>query len=361
MTTKKFSGALGNVDEKYITEATSYSEERSKRTWVRWVAIAACLSLIVVGGMLGKLFHPADLPSNSVASYFVITAYAAEGELSELELSEGFYNSTASKENAFGVDMPLFEFSVRPSDLKGNEALYSRFDISVSYNGVDVNVMDDHIMVAYLIPMPNSDGEWAYSISGWFTEPTDILVSIMDKESREIVETITVRVTYLEDRQEYELTITNLNTLYANQKQAVEANESLMQYFYDQGYVTDYPDYFGGCYIESDKLHIRLVNPSDEDVTALSRVLDRYAEVVVYENGEMSMADLQAYADETADELIKLGYQVTSWYVDSITGNVVIQVLEEDLSAVTAWVAGMVENSSAPQIIVEKGNYISLD
>ena len=125
--------------------------------------------------------------------------------------------------------------------------------------------------------------------------------------------------------------------------------------------MTDYPDYFGGCYIESDNLHIRLVNPSDEDVTALSRVLDRYAEVVVYENGEMSMADLQAYADETADELIKLGYQVTSWYVDSITGNVVIQVLEEDLSAVTAWVAGMVENSSAPQIIVEKGNYISLD
>ena len=76
-----------------------------------------------------------------------------------------------------------------------------------------------------------------------------------------------------------------------------------MQYFYDLGYVTDYPDYFGGCYIEDDKLHIRLVNPSDEDVTALSRVLDRYADVVVYENGEMSMADLQAYADETVDEL----------------------------------------------------------
>ena len=183
MTTKKFSGALGNVDEKYITEATSYSAKRSKRTWVRWVAIAACLSLIVAGGMLGNLFHPSDLPSNSVASYFVITAYAAEGELSELELSEGFLNSTVSQENAFGVDMPLFEFSVRPSDLKGNEALYSRFDISISYNGVDVNGMDDHIMVAYLIPTPNSDGEWAYSVSGWFTEPTDILVSIVEKKA----------------------------------------------------------------------------------------------------------------------------------------------------------------------------------
>lgn len=361
MTTKKFSGALGNVDEKYVAEATTYTAKRSKHKWVRWVAIAACLSLIVAGGMLGNLFHPSDLPSNSVASYFVITAYAAEGELSELELSEGFFNSTVSQENVFGVDMPLFEFSVRPSDLKGNEALYSRFDISISYNGVDVNGMDDHIMVGYLIPMPNSDGEWAYSISGWFTEPTDIIVSIMDKESRQIVETITVRVTYLEDRQEYELTITNLNTLYAKQKQAVEANESLMQYFYDQGYVTDYPDYFGGCYIEDDKLYVRLVNPSDEDVTALSRVLDRYADVVVYENGEMSMADLQAYADETVDELIELGYKVTSWYVDSITGNVVIQVLEEDLSAVTEWIADRNDQHSGFKVIVEKGDYITLD
>lgn len=361
MTTKKFSGALGNVDEKYITEATNYTAKRSKHTWVRWVAIAACLSLIVAGGMLGNLFHPSDLPSNSVASYFVITAYAAEGELSELELSEGFFNSTVSQENVFGVDMPLFEFSVRPSDLKGNEALYSRFDISVSYNGVDVNGMDDHIMVGYLIPMPNSDGEWAYSISGWFTEPTDILVSIMDKESRQIVETITIQVNYLEDRQQYELILTNLNTQYGNQKQAVEANEALMQYFYEQGYVTDYPDCFGGCYIEDDKLYVRLVNPTDEDVTALSRVFDRYADVVVYEHGEMSMADLQAYADETANKLIALGYDVTSWSVDSITGNVVIQVLENDLSAVTAWVADMVENPSAPQVIVEKGNYISLE
>lgn len=74
-------------------------------------------------------------------------------------------------------------------------------------------------MVGYLIPMPNSDGEWAYSISGWFTEPTDILVSIMDKESRQIMETITVQVNYLEDRQEYELTITNLDTEYTNLKQ----------------------------------------------------------------------------------------------------------------------------------------------
>ena len=73
------------------------------------------------------------------------------------------------------------------------------------------------------------------------------------------------------------------------------------------------------------------------------------------------MADLQAYADETVDELIELGYKVTSWYVDSITGNVVIQVLEEDLSAVTEWIAYRNDQHSGFKVIVEKGNYITLD
>ena len=336
--------------------------QQKTRHWVRWVALAACLSLIIATGMLGNLYHSPDTPDNRISSYFVMTAYAAEGELTELELGTNCFNSSPSQEgNVFGVDMPLFNFSVQPTNLKGNEALYSQFDISVSYNGVTVEGMDEHIMVAYLIPMQGSGEPWAYSISGWFTEPTSIIINISEKESRQIVETFTVSVRYHADQQEYELELTNLTSKFAEQKEAAEANNALMEYFFDQGYVTDYPTYFGGCYIENNKLHIKLVSPTDEEMKEISAVLSRYGDTVVYHNSKMSMSDLQAYADKTAKELIAHGYAVTLWYVDSISGNIVIEVLEEDLSEATAWVADNTDNQAQTQIIIEKGSYISLD
>ncbi len=113
--------------------------------------------------------------------------------------------------------MPIFDFSVRTSDLKNNEAIYSRFDIPISYNGTVVENKDEHIIVAYAIPTQSSNEPWSYSITGWFTEPTDIIITITDKESNEIAEKITVNVKYTADRQEYELKITDLDTEYVKQ------------------------------------------------------------------------------------------------------------------------------------------------
>ncbi len=209
MTTKKFSNALGNIGENYINEAVSYTPKRKKNTWAKWASMAACLSLIIAGGFFGNIFNSPDTPDNSVLSYFVITAQAANGETTELGLNDSCFNSGTSTENVFGVDMPLFNFSVTPSNLKNNEAVYDHFDISVFYNGSCVKDKDEHISVAYLIPIQNSNEPWSYSIMGWFTEPTDILINIVDKDSREIVETITVNVNYDADRKGYELEITN--------------------------------------------------------------------------------------------------------------------------------------------------------
>ena len=66
MTTKKFSNALGNIGENYINEAATYSGKRKKETWVKWVSIAACLSLVVAGGIFGNIFNIFQL-------YFKIT------------------------------------------------------------------------------------------------------------------------------------------------------------------------------------------------------------------------------------------------------------------------------------------------
>ena len=218
MTVKKFSNALGNIDEKYINEAVTYVQKRKKNIWVKWISVAACLSLVVMCGLFYNLFYSPDtpdVPTNNIMSYFTITAHAANGDSTDLVLAEGCFNSAPPQEgNIFGVDMPIFHFSVRPSNLKNNEAIYNRFDISISYNGISVKGKDEHIQLAYVIPMPNSNESWSYGIMGWFEEPTDILINILDKESHEIIETIILNVKYIPDRQEYMLEMTNLDTKY---------------------------------------------------------------------------------------------------------------------------------------------------
>ena len=366
MKKENISNALNNIDFDMIEdvyESTKAKKKNTKSPWLKWGAIAACLSLVVMGGIFGNLFlstDTPDVPQKSIISYFVITAYAANGEATELGLADSCFNSAPAQEgNGFGVDMPLFHFSVTPSDLKNNEAIYDRFDISVSYNGSNVKDKDEHISVTYLIPMQNSSEPWSYSITGWFTEPTDILINIVDKESREIVETITVNVKYLADKQEYELELTNLTTLFSEQKEAVIAHNFLMSYFLGRGY--NYPEWFGGCYIKENKLYIKLVSPSDEEMKNISQILDPFDNVIAYENAEMSMSELQEYADKTAKELMENDYEVTFWYVDSITGNIIIAVLEKDFEAVTEWINTASQNDNAPKIVIEVGRYIELD
>lgn len=83
--------------------------------------------------------------------------------------------------------------------------------------------------------------------------------------------------------------------------------------------------------------------------------------VVVYKDAKTSMADLQEYSDMMANELMTNGYAVTSWYVDSITGNIVISVLEKDFDAVTDLASDISKNKDLPTIIIEKGGYIIED
>lgn len=362
MTTNKFSAALGNIGDRYIDEAIAYTAKREKKAWAKWVPLAACLLLVIMGGVWGNIWHSPDVPDDNIVSYFVITAHAENGEATELGLSEHCFNSVVLPQgNGFGVDMPLFHFSVRPSDLKADEALYSRFDISVSYNGIQVKDRDAHLSVAYLISTVDRDEPWSYGVTGWFDEPTDIIVNILDKENREIVEAVTVRVVYSADKQGYELEITNWTTKFSEQKGAAEADNALMSYLLREGYVTTYPAWFGGRYIEENKLHIKLVSPTDEEMKKLSKILAPYDDVVVYENAERSMSELQDYADQAVMDLEKLGYRVTSWCVDSVTGNIEIRVLKEDLEAVKLWVDKLSQNTDAPEIKVEIGEYISLD
>lgn len=369
MKTPRLSDAIGNIPEDLISEAVTYKRVSKKKSFIRWGAIAACLTLVVMGGIIGHLLRSPDTPDvpkdnivDSIMSYFTITAYAANGESTDLLLPDGFLSSVpGQQDNVFGVDMPLFHFDVKPSDLKSNEAVYERFDISISYNGTTVSVTDkdEHIFVAYIYSIQSSQS-LGYSIFGWFTEPTDIIIHVLDKESREIVEAITVSVNYLADKQEYELKVTNLTTKFAEQKETVDAHNYFLSYLL-AGSGTNYPEWFGGCYIKENKLHIKLVSPYEEELKRLTYWFASYNDVIVYEEAESSMADLQAYADQAAKELMDHGYAVTMWYVDSITGNIEISVLAKDFEAVSAWVNAASQNGNAPKIVIEIGEYVELD
>lgn len=220
MKKENISDALNNIDFDMVEdvyESTKQKKKSNKSLWLKWGAIAACLSLIVMGGIFGNLFHSPDtpdVPENNIMSFFAITAHAANGETKVLNVSDSFVSSGEPKYNMFGHNIPLFSFDVEPSDLKSNEAVYQRFDISISYNGTPVKNKDEHIMVAYLASAHTSQ-TYGYTIFGWFTEPTDVIVTITDKESKAVVEEMTVNVKYDANRQEYELKLTSLDTEYA--------------------------------------------------------------------------------------------------------------------------------------------------
>ena len=219
MKKENISDALNNIDFDMIEdvyESTKAKKKKPKSSWLKWGAVAACLCLLVMGGILGNLFrspNAPDVPENNIISFFTITAHAANGETKVLNVSDSFVSSGEPKYNMFGHNIPLFSFDVEPSDLKSNEAVYQRFDISIYYNGSPVKNKDEHIMVAYLASAHTSQ-TYGYTIFGWFTEPTDVVVTITDKESKAVVEEITVNVKYDANLQEYELKLTNLDTEY---------------------------------------------------------------------------------------------------------------------------------------------------
>ena len=52
MNVKKFSDAMGELDSKYVEEALGYRRKARKPGWVKWGALAACLAIAAVLGVM---------------------------------------------------------------------------------------------------------------------------------------------------------------------------------------------------------------------------------------------------------------------------------------------------------------------
>ena len=89
MNTKKFSEAMGEIDDKYVEEAIRYRATKKVKglssKWIKRGAIAACLCVALVAGVLFKTSAPDVVIA---PGFLTVTAYAASsGE--EITMQEG--------------------------------------------------------------------------------------------------------------------------------------------------------------------------------------------------------------------------------------------------------------------------------
>ena len=203
--------SIGEIDDQTLINAEVSQKRKTNRVVVRLIAASLAIVLTVFG--ISYLF-PDDSPSQTLSSWFVITAQAAEGDWNELDLNDGFFNSGGTNQtiSLFPADVPLFEFVIKPSAWDKYQEEYWNFVIEVSYNGNIVDSLDDHIVVFHQIPIAGSDAPYAHEVKGWVEEPTDIVITISDRESGMLVEQQTVHVCYVPESHAYELTVTNVQT-----------------------------------------------------------------------------------------------------------------------------------------------------
>ncbi len=149
--------------------------------------------------------------------------------------------------------------------------------------------------------------------------------------------------------------------LVAAQAKAVRASEALMQFFYVKGEGIVYPDYFSGCYIEENILHICLVKPTSEEFSALKNLLSYFSDVIEFEYGSHSYNKAYEYADMLAYGLKEKGIKVTGWCVDERTCSVVIEVLPDYIEAANEMTKEIEARSSIglyPKVNIKEGEYV---
>ena len=81
MTSERIYRELGGIDPALVVQAAPGEKITKKRhKWIKWVAAAACLTLMAAGGILWRWQETPEMPVETVdrvTSYFTITAMAA--------------------------------------------------------------------------------------------------------------------------------------------------------------------------------------------------------------------------------------------------------------------------------------------
>ncbi len=208
---------MNEIDDELLQRSETGKAEKKPQRLLRVIAAAAALLVCVLG--IGFLLRHTEEPGVHT-SLFVISAYAENGEnveLKENEYCRNWFSSgpTGGPIYGFDVDMPLFKFDFKSSQWEGEREPYFNYLVDFSYNGKVVGMRDEHLMIGYTAPAYGYEGTGGYFIVGWFEEPTDLEITVRDRESGELLEKTVVHIRYLAEEEIYELTVTEIKTYVA--------------------------------------------------------------------------------------------------------------------------------------------------
>ncbi len=222
MNQKTMLNVVNGIDEDLIDQYFEIGEEAkkkkargSKRNLIKWGAVAACFVLILSICIL-PMFDSSD--SSGYQPILALTVYAVDGTPQGMELDQSFLNSGISGGTIFGKDVPTFEFYVAPIEQGEEGDIFEKYDIEISYNGKIVGGKDEHIRLTFVVPVHGVEGDGVYGVGryciiGWFDEATDVFVTLKDKNSGEVIEKMTVNVSYSEADKAYKLTMTDFYSI----------------------------------------------------------------------------------------------------------------------------------------------------
>ncbi len=202
----EISDIIGNIDARHIEESADYRPKHKVNIWLKLTPAAACLVLVLSICLL-PLFDfskPSDYKS-----ILALTVYADDGTPQGMELDQTYLKSSVSGIDAFGKDVPIFEFYVAPVENGEKGDIFEKYDIEISYGGKVVEDKDEHIRLLLVKPQHEIYGIGRYGVIGWFEETTDILVTLKDKKNGGIIEKMTVNVSYSEADAAYKLIMTD--------------------------------------------------------------------------------------------------------------------------------------------------------
>lgn len=149
---KQFSDAMGQLDDKYVSEALHYKKKRERPVWVKWGSLAACFCAILAVGMLtlhqttDKIPHPERL---QVAN--PIVEVASVEEMKEyLDFSVPVLDKEVETYSVILADDYPTTGQVDYQDGSEYRVQYGSGDISGIYGGVLTDTQEvDNVKVQY--------------------------------------------------------------------------------------------------------------------------------------------------------------------------------------------------------------------
>ncbi len=147
MITIKFSGALGEIDDKYVDEAIHYQRISKKHGWVKWVSMAACFCVILAAVFV----FPQLIKDRTVQVYTLSQTAYMEVALVEWQ-GEGFKAIVVDTgdNNIFPVNTELTVLFEENTKIILNDGTQFEYNASQSNAGSAGWVLGEIIYVEFL-------------------------------------------------------------------------------------------------------------------------------------------------------------------------------------------------------------------